>query len=56
MHPGLDDAHARAADPGGWQVRSTDHAFLTSPQARDLLREEGLAVVDYRAPQRSWTA
>lgn len=56
VHPGLDDAYARAADPGGWPVRSTDHAFLTSPQARDILREEGITVVDYRALQRIWTA
>ncbi|MFD7502426.1 polysaccharide deacetylase family protein [Streptomyces sp. NPDC059850] len=56
VHPGLDDAHARAVDPGGWQVRSTDHAFLTSPQARDILREEGIAVVDYGTLQRIWTA
>ncbi|MEU0842275.1 polysaccharide deacetylase family protein [Streptomyces sp. NPDC005962] len=56
VHPGLDDAHARAVDPGGWQIRSTDHAFLTSPQARDILREEGIAVVDYQALRRIWTA
>ncbi|WP_079038229.1 polysaccharide deacetylase family protein [Streptomyces sp. NBRC 110028] len=54
VHPGLDDAGARAADPGGWQVRSTDHAFLTSSRARDILREEGIAVVDYRTLQRLW--
>jgi predicted glycoside hydrolase/deacetylase ChbG (UPF0249 family) len=54
VHPGLDDAHARAADPGGWPVRSTDHAFLTSAQARDILREEGIAVVDYGALRRAW--
>lgn len=47
---GLADATDRA-DPMG-----TDHAFLTSPQARDVLREEGVAVVGYRALQRSWTA
>ncbi|MFI0814409.1 polysaccharide deacetylase family protein [Streptomyces sp. NPDC021098] len=54
VHPGLDDPGARAADPGGWPVRSTDHAFLTSPRARDILREEGIAVVDYRTLQRLW--
>jgi predicted glycoside hydrolase/deacetylase ChbG (UPF0249 family) len=51
VHPGLDTAEARVADPG-WRVRSSDHAFLTSPAAHDLLRQEGIEVVDHRALRR----
>ncbi|AXK36816.1 ChbG/HpnK family deacetylase [Streptomyces armeniacus] len=54
VHPGLDDADARTADPGGWSVRSTDHAFLTSPRARELVDREGVIVTDYRTVQRLW--
>jgi chitin disaccharide deacetylase len=46
VHPGLTD------DP----VRRTDHQFLTSPQARELLDQENIEVVDYRAIQRIWAA
>lgn len=55
VHPGLDEAAARAVDDG-WRVRSSDHAFLTSSYARELLDEEGVVVVDYRALQGVWAA
>lgn len=54
VHPGLDDADARAADPGGWPVRHGDHAFLTSPRARELVRREGITVIGYSALRRVW--
>ncbi|MBF8189846.1 ChbG/HpnK family deacetylase [Nonomuraea sp. K274] len=54
VHPGLDDAEARAVDPDGWRVRSGDHAFLASPQARELLRQEEIVVIDYGMVQRAW--
>lgn len=46
VHPGLDTEDARSVD-GAWRVRSSDHAFLTSPLARQVLREEGIRVIDY---------
>lgn len=54
VHPGLGDAEARAID-GGWRVRSTDHAFLTSPEAREIVRQEGIVVTDYRTVQQVWS-
>lgn len=55
VHPGLGDERSRAAEPGGgWRVRHGDHAFLTSPDARQLLRDEGIVVIDYRPLQRLW--
>lgn len=53
VHPGLGDERSQAVD-GGWLVRRTDYAFLTSPQARAVLRQEGIRVIDYRSVQRAW--
>ncbi|SEH01976.1 hypothetical protein SAMN05444920_12332 [Nonomuraea solani] len=55
VHPGLDGEEARAFDPGGWPVRHSDHAFLTSPRARDIVRREGITVIGYRTLREAWT-
>jgi predicted glycoside hydrolase/deacetylase ChbG (UPF0249 family) len=52
VHPGLGDEESRAID-GGWRVRRTDHEFLTSTQARDIIREEGIVVIDYSTLQQA---
>ncbi|MFC5152234.1 polysaccharide deacetylase family protein [Streptomyces amakusaensis] len=54
VHPGPGDEESRAVD-GGWAVRRTDYEFLTSPQAREVLQREDIAVIDYRAIQRVWS-
>lgn len=46
----------QAIEPGGWRVRQSDHAFLTSPRASEVLEAEGIQVVDYRPFQRAWAA
>lgn len=56
VHPGLDTAEFRALEPESWQVRTTDFAFLTSPEARSVVAEEGIVLVDYRALQVHWSA
>jgi len=43
-------------EPTGWRVRQTDHAILTSPQARKILDHEGISVIDYRPLQQAWNA
>ncbi|MFD5917995.1 ChbG/HpnK family deacetylase [Kitasatospora sp. NPDC058201] len=53
-HPGLGGREAQAVD-GGWLVRRTDYEFLTSPQAREVLQQEDMAVIDYRTIQRVWS-
>ncbi|MFH9727849.1 polysaccharide deacetylase family protein [Streptomyces sp. NPDC017254] len=53
VHPGLGNEEAQAVD-GGWRVRRTDYEFLTSPQAREVLQQEDIAVIDYRTIQRVW--
>jgi chitin disaccharide deacetylase len=55
MHPGFGDDESQAIDPG-WRVRQTDHEFLTSPEARELVEQEGIIVIDYSTLQRAWSA
>jgi len=55
VHPSLGDEQSQALDPDGWRVRWTDYQFLTSPQAKELLQQEGIAVIDYRAIQLAWS-
>ncbi|HEV7652248.1 MAG TPA: polysaccharide deacetylase family protein [Actinophytocola sp.] len=54
VHPSTGAEASRATD-AGWRVRRTDYEFLTSPGAREILRAEGIVVVDYRAVQQAWT-
>lgn len=54
VHPSLGDKESRAID-SGWRVRRSDHEFLTSPQAREILRKEGIVVIDYRTIQQAWS-
>jgi hypothetical protein len=55
VHPGLGNEQSQAIDPDGWRVRWTDYQFLTSPQAKELLQQEGIAVIDYRTIQLAWS-
>jgi chitin disaccharide deacetylase len=55
VHPGLGDDESRAIDPDGWRVRRTDYEFLTSPEAGELIRQEGIIVTDYRPLQQAWS-
>lgn len=52
VHPSLGDAEAQAMEPDGWRVRKADFDFLISPQAREILTEEGIILVGYRALQQ----
>jgi hypothetical protein len=56
VHPGLDSAELRAIEPGGNHIRQTDFDFLMSQQARDIIREEEIVLLDYRALQAVWRA
>jgi hypothetical protein len=44
----------RAAIDGGWRQRWTDYRFLTSPEAREIIEQQGIAVIDYRPIQQAW--
>ncbi|MFH8873622.1 polysaccharide deacetylase family protein [Streptomyces griseus] len=54
VHPSLGDKESQTVD-GGWLVRRTDYEFLISPQAREVLQQEDITVVDYRTIQRVWS-
>jgi predicted glycoside hydrolase/deacetylase ChbG (UPF0249 family) len=56
VHPAHGTEAWQAIEPTGWQVRQSDHAFLTSPRARDILDQEGITVIDYRPLQEAWNA
>jgi predicted glycoside hydrolase/deacetylase ChbG (UPF0249 family) len=53
VHPGMGNAELRAAVPT-WRVRQTDFDFVISQEARTILQEEGIILVDYRAVQALW--
>jgi len=55
-HPAHGTEQWQTVDPTGWQVRDSDHAFLTSRQARDIIDREGITVIDYRPLQQAWNA
>jgi len=56
VHPAHGTEEWQAIEPTGWQVRQSDHAFLTSPRAREILDHEGIIVIDYRPLQEAWNA
>ncbi len=53
VHPGVDSAELRAVEPG-WRVRQTDFDFVVSQEARTILEEEGIILVDYGALLALW--
>ena len=55
VHPGLDNAELLALEPAGNHERQADYDFWTSQQAGDILKEEGIILLDYRALQAAWT-
>jgi chitin disaccharide deacetylase len=56
VHPARGTGEWQTIEPTGGRVRQTDHAFLTSPQAREILDHEGISVIDYRPLQQAWNA
>ena len=55
VHPSLGNAESQALEPGNWQVRKADFDFFTSQEAYDLLAEEGIVLVSYKALQNQWS-
>ncbi|GAH05475.1 unnamed protein product, partial [marine sediment metagenome] len=54
VHPGLDNAELLAIEPDGEHIRQTDYDFLVSQDAEDIVKEEGIILLDYRALQGAW--
>jgi chitin disaccharide deacetylase len=54
VHPGLDNMELLALEPAGNHERQTDFDFLMSQEAKDIVKEEGIILFDYRALQEVW--
>lgn len=54
VHPGLDTPELLVIEPGNNRNHQADFDFLTSQQAHDIVREEGIVLLDYRALQVVW--
>ncbi|RPI23363.1 MAG: ChbG/HpnK family deacetylase [Chloroflexota bacterium] len=54
VHPALGNAELQAIEPGSWQVRQTDFDFVMSQEAQDILKAEGIILLDYQALQSIW--
>ena len=54
VHPGLDTPELLAIEPDGKHVRQMDYDLLMSQEAQDIVKEEGIILLDYRALQEVW--
>lgn len=53
VHPGRATPAAQALDDG-WPVRQADFDFLIAPEARMLIRQEGIILLSYRSIREAW--
>jgi hypothetical protein len=54
LHPGLDYPELLTIEPRGGHTRQMDYDFLMSSEAQDIVKEEGIILLDYRALQVVW--
>ena len=54
VHPGLDTAELSAIEHDGRYFRQADFDFLMSQEAQDIVKEEGIILLDYRVLQAFW--
>ena len=54
VHPGLENAELLAIEGDSRHVRQRDFDFLMSPAAQEIVRQEGIVLLDYRALQAVW--
>jgi chitin disaccharide deacetylase len=55
VHPGLDNAELLAIELDGNHIRQSDFDFWTSLQAAEMVKAEGIILIDYRALQAFWS-
>ena len=53
-HPALDTPEIHAYEPESWQTHSTDLDFLISQEAREIIEQEGIVLLDYKPLQQVW--
>jgi predicted glycoside hydrolase/deacetylase ChbG (UPF0249 family) len=54
IHPGFNYPELLAIETEGHHMRQSDFDFLVSQQARDVIEEEGIILLDYRPLQAVW--
>lgn len=54
IHPGVNYPELLAIESAGHHMRQSDFDFLTSQEAKDAIRQEGIILLDYRALQEVW--
>lgn len=54
VHPALDSSELLAIEQEANHIRQTDFDFLMSQQAKDVIKEEGIILLDYRVLQEVW--
>jgi hypothetical protein len=54
VHPGIDNLELLALEPDGNHFRQADLDFWTSSRAKELIKTEGVILIDYRALQSVW--
>jgi predicted glycoside hydrolase/deacetylase ChbG (UPF0249 family) len=54
VHPALDSAELLAIERESNHIRQADFDFLISQEAQEIVKEEGIILLDYRALQQVW--
>ncbi len=54
VHPGIDNSKLLAIEPADNHERQSDFDFWISQQAKDIVAEEGIILIDYRVKQEFW--
>ena len=54
VHPALDSAELLAIEGESNHIRQTDFDFLMSQEAKEIIQEEGIILLDYGALQKVW--
>lgn len=53
VHPGIKSAELQAMEPT-WEVRQADFNFLVSQEAREIIEQEEIVVLNYEPLQKAW--
>jgi predicted glycoside hydrolase/deacetylase ChbG (UPF0249 family) len=54
IHPAIDNEELLAIERESNHIRQTDFDFLISQEAKEIVKEEGIILLDYRALQEVW--
>ncbi|MDR3578058.1 MAG: polysaccharide deacetylase family protein [Anaerolineaceae bacterium] len=54
VHPGLDNSELLALEPANNHERQADYDFWISQQAQDIVKAEGIILLDYKGLQDIW--